>query len=62
MKVIHYCPFCKAEHEVTYESTYSVQFVDEGILRVYKCHRFNREFKIKELQKIKDITNLNIYE
>ena len=52
MKVICYCPFCKTEHEVTYEGTYSVQFVDEGILRVYKCHRFNREFKIKELQKI----------
>ena len=52
MKVIRYCPFCKAEHEVTYESTCCVQYLDGGSLRVYKCHRFNREFKIKELQKI----------
>ena len=38
MKVIRYCPFCKIEHEVT----------DEGILRVYRYNKFNRNFKIKE--------------
>ena len=48
MKVIRYCPFCKTEHEVTYEGTYSVQFVDEGILRVYRCNKCNMNFKIKE--------------
>lgn len=36
MKVMRYCPFCKIEHEVTYECTYGVQLVDEGILRGYK--------------------------
>lgn len=48
MKVIRYCPFCKTEHEVTYEGTCCVQYVDGGSLRVYRCHKFNREFKIKE--------------
>ena len=50
MKVIRYCPFCKIEHEVTYEGTCCVQYVDGGSLRVYRCHKFkfNREFKIKE--------------
>ena len=48
MKVIRYCPFCKIEHEVTYEGTCCVQYVDDGSLRVYRCHKFNREFKIKE--------------
>ena len=48
MKVIRYCPFCKTEHEVTYEGTCCVQRVDEAILRVYRCNKCNRNFKIKE--------------
>ena len=34
MKAIRYCPFYKIEHE--------------GILRGYRCNKFNRNFKIKE--------------
>lgn len=55
MQVIRYCPFCKTEHEVTYEGTCCVQYVDKGSLRVYRCHKFNKEFKIKEYEKIQNI-------
>ena len=48
MKIIRYCPFCKIEHEVTDEGTCCVQRVDESILRVYRCNKCNRNFKIKE--------------
>ena len=48
MKVIRYCPFCKTEHEVTYEGTCCVQYLDGGSLRVYRCNKCNRNFKIKE--------------
>ena len=36
MKVIRYCPFCKIEHEITYEGTCGIQLADRGILRGYK--------------------------
>ena len=55
MQVIRYCPFCKVEHEVVYEGTCCVQYVDGGTLRVYRCNKFNKEFKIKEYEKIQNI-------
>ena len=48
MEIIRYCPFCKIKHKVTYKGISHVHLVDEGILRVYKCNKFNRNFKIKE--------------
>ncbi len=48
MKVIRYCPFCKAEHEVTYEGTCCVQYSDGGSLRCYRCQKFNKGFKMNE--------------
>ena len=48
MKVIRYCQFCKAEHEVTYEGTCCVQYLGGGSLRVYRCNKCNMNFKIKE--------------
>ena len=48
MKVIRHCPFFKIEHEVTYEGAYGVQLSDGGILRVYTCNKYNRNFTIKE--------------
>lgn len=52
MEVIRYCPFCKTEHKVTYEGTCCVQYVDGGLLNVYRCNKFNREFKKKEYDKL----------
>lgn len=52
MKVLRYCPFCKIEHEVTYEGTCCVQYVDKGSLNVYRCNKFNRSFKRKEYDKL----------
>lgn len=52
MKVIRYCPFCKTEHEVTYEGTCCVQYLDGGSLRVFRCHKFNKDFKIKEYNEL----------
>ena len=54
MKVIRYCPFCKIEHEVTYKGTCGVQLADVGILIVYKCNKFNRNFKSKEYNEDRD--------
>ena len=51
-KYIRYCPFCKTEHEVTYEGTCYFQYLDDSSLKVYRCHKFNKEFKIKEYEKI----------
>jgi hypothetical protein len=48
MEVIRYCPFCKVEHEVTYEGTYCVQCADKGILRAYRCNKVNKVFRKKE--------------
>lgn len=52
MQVIRYCPFCKTEHEVTYEGTCCIQYVDKGSLRVYRCRKFNKTFRLKEYEKI----------
>ena len=52
MKVIRYCPFCKTEHEVTYEGILCVQYLDVSSLRVFKCHKFNKDFKIKEYNEL----------
>lgn len=52
MEVIRYCPFCKSEHEVTYEYTCCVQYVDKGILRAYRCNKFNKTFRRKEYDKL----------
>ena len=52
MKVIRYCPFCKTEHEVTYEGTCCVQYSDNANLRTIRCHKFNRNFRIKEYNEL----------
>lgn len=39
MKVIRYWPFCKTEHEVTYEGTCCVQYLDNASLRTYRTFK-----------------------
>ena len=34
MKVIRYCPFCKTEHEVTYEGTIIINFEISKIVTI----------------------------
>ena len=43
-----YCPFCKEEHFVEYRGTLLVQMTNEDTLRVYRCPKYNREFRTSE--------------
>jgi hypothetical protein len=52
MEVKRYCPFCKTEHDVTYEGTCCIQYMDGASLRVYRCNKVNRSFKTKEHDKL----------
>ena len=41
-----------AKRFIPYEGTCCVQYLDGGSLRVFRCHKFNKDFKLKEYNEL----------
>ena len=43
-----HCPYCNKRHHVEYVADCLIQFMDGSRLKIYKCPKTNKEFRVKE--------------